>query len=184
MYWGKTTITPAMSFYYHQAQRTESSTTATSGSSTPSLYDRKVAIDDIVAQSDDIYVSNAAAWYQIGAGGYIKLSNGEDHNTVANTLNGYLKSIVDAKLNQTEFTTTTGSKITMKPSPLGIVLMNKVTSTNGLAVVEKILEMNKKFHLQRDTSKPEWPNGSPFENVGSDTPPSEEGGDDGEMPED
>lgn len=177
MYWGKTAISPAMNFYYHQAQLTTTTEDATSGNSTPSLYDRKMAIDDIVAQSDHIYESDAYAWYQIAVGGYTKSNNSLNYETVANSLNAYIKDIVDAKLNQTEFTTVTGSKITMKPSPLGIVLMNKVTSTNGLAVVEKILEMNKKFHLQRDTSKPEWPNGSPFENVDSDTP-STEGGED------
>lgn len=170
MYWGKTAISPAMNFHFHQAQQTATSETATSGNSTPSLYDRKLAIDDIVAQSDDIYFSNEQAWFQIAVGGYTGSGNSINYATVANSLNAYIKGIIDAKLNQTEFTTVMGSKITMKPSPLGIVLMNKVTSTNGLAVVEKILEMNKKFHLQRDTSKPEWPNGSPFENADSDTP--------------
>lgn len=188
MYWGKTAVSPAMNFYYHQAQQTNTNENATSGSSTPSLYDRKKAIDDIVSHADDIYYSDTYAWYQIGVGGYTGSGNSINHATVANSLNTYIKNIVDAKLNQTEFTTVTGEKVTMTPSPLGIVLMNKLTSTTGLAVVENILAMNKKFYLNRDTSKPEWPNGSPFQdmNQGSgdddDTPGS--GGDDGTMPED
>lgn len=170
LYWGKTAISPAMSFYYHQAQQTNTSEDATSGNSTPSIYDRKLAIDDIVSQSDKIYYSNEKAWYQIAVGGYTGSGNSINYENVATPLNGYIKSIIDAKLNQTTFTTTSGSEITMKPSPLGIVLMNKVTSETGLEVVEKILKMNTSFHLQRDTSKPEWPNGSPFENADSDTP--------------
>lgn len=177
LYWGKTAISPAMNFYYHQAQQTNTSEDATSGNSTPSIYDRKLAIDDIVSQSDKIYYSNEKAWYQIAVGGYTGNSSSINYENVATPLNGYIKSIIDAKLNQTTFTTTSGSEITMKPSPLGIVLMNKVTSETGLEVVEKILKMNTSFHLQRDTSKPEWPNGSPFENTDSDTP-TEEGGED------
>ena len=128
--------------------------------------------------SDGIYYSDTYAWYQIAVGGYTGsgTSNSLNYETVANSLNTYIKNIVEAKLNQTEFTTTTGEKVTMTPSPLGIVLMNKVTSTTGLAVVEAILEMNKKFYLNRDTSKPEWPNGSPFQDMnqgsGDDTPSS------------
>ena len=185
MYWGKTAVSPAMNFYYHQAQATNTSETATSGSSTPSLYDRKKAIDNIVSLADDIYYSDTYAWYQIGAGGYLLTTNwldqnSEDHRGLADKLNPYIHSIVEAKLNQTEFTTVTGEKVTMTPSPLGIVLMNYVTSTNGLAAVEAILEMNKKFYLNRNHDDPEWPNGSPFQDMnqgsGDDTPGS--GGED------
>ncbi|MBR5820014.1 MAG: hypothetical protein IKY68_02025 [Alistipes sp.] len=179
MYWGKTAVSPAMNFYYHQAQLTDSNEEGTSGSSTPSLYDRKKAIDDIVSHADDIYYSDTYAWYQIGAGGYVKNSD-EDHEAVSNSLNAYIKGIVDAKLNQTEFTTVTGTKVTMTPSPLGIVLMNHITGTNGKAAMQAILEMNKKFYLNRNHDDPEWPNGSPFQDMnqgsGDDTPGS--GGED------
>lgn len=186
MYWGKTPLMSGdepLNFYYHQCQRTEESETASSGTTIPSLYDRKLAIDDIVAMSETIYKKNThSAWYQIGVGGYTFedgiISNSTHQDVVANSLNPYLEKIVTAKLNQTEFTRTNGTTVVMSPSPVGIVLMN-FAHTTGLGAVKAILEMNTKFYLDRnhDANYGEWPDGNPFEASGT-------GGDDeGPQPE-
>lgn len=188
IYWGNTQVISdniPLNFYYHQCQLTESSEEATSGSSTPSLYDRKLAIDDIVATSESIYnQSTHSAWYQIGAGGYTQTSswgkNTNHQDVVANSLNPYVEAIVTAKLNQTEFTRTNGTTVVMSPSPIGIVLMN-YAHTTGLGAVKAILEMNTKFYLNRDHDADygEWPDGNPFETSGD----SGTGGDDGQQGE-
>ena len=175
MYWGKTPLMSGdepLNFYYHQCQRTEESETASSGTTIPSLYDRKLAIDDIVAMSETIYKKNThSAWYQIGVGGYTFedgiISNSTHQDVVANSLNPYLEKIVTAKLNQTEFTRTNGTTVVMSPSPVGIVLMN-FAHTTGLGAVKAILEMNTKFYLNRDhdANYGEWPDGNPFETSG------------------
>ena len=173
MYWGSASTNPEMKYYYHQAQLTTSNKTASSGSSTPSLYDRMLAVDNIINKSSEIYAQKKHnALYQLGIGGYIN-NRGEDRATVASTMNQYVLDHVTTKLATT-------------PSPIGIVLMNFCMDKTykSLDLIESILDMNTSFYLNRNTEAKEWPNGSPFENVDTETPPSEEGGDDGEMPED
>lgn len=186
MYWGAEPVVRdnvPFYFYYHQCQLTEDAEGASSGTTTPSLYDRKLAIDDIVATSETIYKQNThSAWYQIGAGGYTQSTNAfgtntNDQDAVADILNPYVQSIVTAKLHQTEFTRTNGEKVVMSPSPIGIVLMNNA-HTSGLEAVNAILEMNTKFYLNRDHDADygEWPDGNPFEasGTGNDDGPQDE----------
>ena len=150
MYWGSAKITdPEMKYYYHHAQLTTSSTTASSGSNTPSLYDRQLAIQSIIDKSYEIYKSDQHnALFQLGIGGYVE-NNGEDRATVASTLNEYVLTQVNTKL-------------TTEPSPIGMVLMN-YAETTGADLCKAILEMNKKFFLNRNPEAEEWPNGNPFE---------------------
>ena len=152
MYWGATAITnPVMTYYYHQAQLTTSSTTTASNSTTPSLYDRMSAIDDIIDQSADIYAANTHnALYQLGIGGYID-SNGEDRKTVASTLNKHVLDKVNAKL-------------ASSPSPIGMVLMNFCTDDtyNSVSLTNAIITMNNKFYLNRNQEADAWPDGNPF----------------------
>lgn len=141
-----------LKFYYHQAQLTTNSESTTDGTGTPSFGDRKAAIDNIIEQSATIYANNLHnGWYQLGIGGYIKPSNTEDRATVASTLNPYVLTKVNAKLES-------------NPSPIGIVLMNFCTNNDYSSVdlTNAIIKMNTKFHLNRDMTQEEWPNGNPY----------------------
>lgn len=150
MYFGKTATD--LKYYYHQAQLTTNSESTTDGTGTPSFGDRKAAIDNIIEQSATIYANNLHnGWYQLGIGGYIKPSNTEDRATVASTLNPYVLTKVNAKLES-------------NPSPIGIVLMNFCTNNDYSSVdlTNAIIKMNTKFYLNRDMTQEEWPNGNPY----------------------
>lgn len=156
MYWGKETS--GITYYYHQAQRTYSNSNGT-----PTIDQRKNAIDEIVRKSNEIYDQKSnSGWYQMGIGGYVKNSDSADPDRllVATNLNTYLLGLIEKKLN---------SEDQLAPSPVGIVLMNYCTGAtaaagNGQALVNAILQMNGKFYLNRN-SDPEWP-----DNTGGDTP--------------
>lgn len=141
-----------LKFYYHQAQLTTNSESTTDGTGTPSFGDRKAAIDNIINQSATIYSNNLHnGWFQLGIGGYIKPSNTEDRATVASTLNPYVLTKVNAKLES-------------NPSPIGIVLMNFCTNNDYSSVdlTNAIIKMNTKFYLNRNMTQEEWPNGNPY----------------------
>lgn len=174
---------PTMKYFYHQGQRTtddkinsdytESVSTDTSG---PTFENRMSAIASIVGESKRIYLSgNHNAWFQIAVGGTVKYNrsvlgvdcSSEVHGKVASVLNNYLIEQIDIKLAKNE------------PSPLGIVLMNfcskdkieevywkrtaissgtKYTyTTYGPELVQKILDLNTLFYLNRNHNEPEWP---------------------------
>ena len=157
LYWGSSKTDPSMTYYYHQAQLTGSSTSASSNSSTPSLKDRMNAVDDIIAKSASIYHENKHnGLFQLGIGGYID-NSGEDRATVANSLNPHVLTQVNNKLNSS-------------PSPIGIVLMNYCTDNTykSLDLVKAILNMNTKFYLNRIKGEPEWPDGNPYLEEGKD----------------
>ena len=187
MYWGSTKISdPAMNYYYHQAQLTTSSTTATSGGATPSLYDRQKAIDLIVDQAYQVYATNEHnGLFQLGIGGYID-SGGEDRATVASTLNKYvLEQWVTPKLNGAT-KEINGVNVVLKPSPIGIVLMNHCVTAgySGPELVKAILELNTKYYLNRNHDANEWPDGNPFVTSGdSSTDGGTGGNDDGSQDE-
>lgn len=151
LYWGASKTNPSMIYYYHQAQLTTSSTTQSSSSTIPSLKDRMDAVDDIIAKSASIYEANKHnGLFQLGIGGYIN-NKGEDRATVANTLNKHVLDQVKNKLNTS-------------PSPVGIVLMNYCTNNTygSLDLLDAILNMNTKFHLNRNKEDAEWPDGNPY----------------------
>lgn len=156
MYWNKSASD--LTYYYHHAQRTTNSGTVTG---VPTIDERKAAITSIITQSSGIYQNGAHnGWFQLGIGGFIKNSSGdENHAAVATSLNPYLLDAINAKMDT-------------DPSPVGIVLMNYCTddATNGTkgkgqALVNAIIKMNAKFRLNRNPDKPEWP-----DNTGGDTP--------------
>lgn len=177
LYWGSNKIVNPdnMVYYYHQAQLTTSSTTAASTSTTPSLYDRAETINNIIEQSAQIYSSNNHnALFQLGVGGYVHHDSGivSNYNSQAE---------VAAHLN-TKILNAINEKLATEPSPIGVVLMNfayydsikpsenggsendtDTYETNGLKLTKAILEMNKKFFLNRNPEAEEWPNGNPFE---------------------
>lgn len=171
IFWGKGDV--SLAFHYHQAQRTtysgtyetrewswESMSYVTVTQSyevdgVPTYDERKAAIDDIIAESKDIYDAGTHnAWFQIGIGGSRKNSNDNDQASsrteVAERLNPYLYGKIVSKMDT-------------DPSPVGIVLMNYCTSTTDYTatvdgqsytassqdLVQAIIEMNGKFYLNR-----------------------------------
>lgn len=143
-----------MNYYYCQAQKTYDTT-----SGTPTLAQRKAAIDDVLSQAKNVYKnSNHNALFQIGIGGMLDGSQSDLANT-ENGLNAYIKKKIEAMLS----TTASGSTL----SPLGFVLMNYcLNKTYGIPLINDILEINTKFYLNRDKEKDEWPEdcgGNPYE---------------------
>lgn len=157
MYWGTSLIEdPTMMYYYHHAQKTVDDQSNTSGGATPSFYDRIDAIDDILDKSYSIYKKESHnGIFQLGIGGRLE---SDDRTKVAQVLN---KHVLD-KVNE---------KLVTEPSPVGIVLMNYcINPSNGSyygpELVKAILEMNKKFYLNRNPEEPEWPDGNnPFDSA-------------------
>lgn len=162
IYWGKNEAD--LNYYYHQAQRTYSVAPDANDDDAkdfPIISERKAAIDDIIAQSDQIYSKGTHdSWFQIGIGGYRKDrvkkqiivtwyddEDGEHRGYIASQLNPYLLT----KINE---------KIETNPSPVGVVLMNycignsvsengTTYTTNSKDLINAIIEMNGKFYLNR-----------------------------------
>lgn len=143
MYWGNEATD--LTYYYHQAQKTEPDAENVSTTNIPSLKDRMNAIDDIIAKSTEIYDNSTHnAWFQLGIGGYTYTKNivgsvQPNQSGASETLNPYLAGLIETKM-ETD------------PSPVGIVLMNFATdaSGNGIQLVKDIIEMNAKFYLKRE----------------------------------
>ena len=205
LYWknAENTTNGEMTMYFHFAQRTSENAIGNSSNSDSEyqhmavVADRVNAVKAIATQAQEIYATGKHnAWYQICTGGYIRNRRWIDlwltkywddagepgdaqRASITKTLNDALLEIANKKLESTE---------NLKPSPLGIVLSNfssTNTSTNGnttnsLKLNQAIFNMNTKFYLNRNTEAKEWPNGSPFQDVEVDTPPSS-GGDDGQL---
>lgn len=176
LYWGESvsaTQTPSMHYYHHAAQKTNSDTdrgVSTTNVVVPTLGMRMDAIDDIISQSQEIYEKSAHnGWYQLGIGGY-DADDTDDHETIARTLNSYVKGWVDDKIARKS-----RNGVALKPSPVGIVLMNLSSSNdestttgngNGLGLIESIISLNTKFSLERDYNQEEWPDGkNPYEDL-------------------
>ncbi|MBR4996078.1 MAG: hypothetical protein IKY82_08455 [Alistipes sp.] len=120
-------------YYYHHGQHTrdDDSETITAGEY-PTMGNRKVAIDDVLAKALEIYDNSTHdAWFQIGIGG----SLGGDNPAGMSPLVNYLQEKIE-------------DKMINNPSPVGIVLMNHATTT-GLQLVKDIVQMNDKFYLKR-----------------------------------
>ena len=152
MYWSNsfnTTADNAMVFHYHQAQNT------TGTSPFPTVTDRKTAIESILSQSYDAYSSNGHnGWYQLGIGGWINDSD-KGKEELSAELKPYVYGIVNSMLTGTAY-----NGKTYKPAPVGAVLMNHSTANthNTAALIKAIIDLNGAYFLNRDVSKPAWPN--------------------------
>lgn len=174
VYWGD--AQSGLTSYYHQAQLTEETDSDDTDDYYPSLANRQLAIDNIVDIAYQDYASQRhSGWYQLGIGGYtqtgVSTSKTNHQDVVANSLNAYLLNTwINPKLNG-DTKTINGVAVELKPSPVGIVLMNYCTNEtySGSALVSAILEMNTKFYLNRDHDAEygEWPDGNPFETGGT-----------------
>lgn len=122
-----------MTYYFHQAQKTESSTT-TSGATYPSIYDRIEAVKDVLNEATTIYNKSLHnALFQIGIGGSVN----DSPSTLAETINPEVQKLIKEKLEN-------------DPSPVGFVLMNEALNTDyGLPLVKDVINMNTKFYLKR-----------------------------------
>lgn len=152
LYWGNSATD--LNYFYHHAQRTLSSGSVTG---VPTYANRKTAIDDIIGESDDIYIASSHnGWFMMGIGGYRKNEASltewfpsENHEEVAQTLNPYLLNWINDKI---------AKKEGLYPSPVGIVLMNYPLEDNpyyGEELVEAIMNMNASFPLASDPTKNE-----------------------------
>ena len=160
MYWSNSYNATGMTYYYHQAQ-------ATTG--TPTIAQRKTAIQQILSKSYSIYNDNTHdAMFQLGIGGWT--SDGSSGKTnLASQLNPYVYGIINAMLTGEEY-----EGVKYEPAPVGAVLMNFATSTanNTSELIKAIIDLNGKYFLNRDVTKPAWPNDEGGNNNG-------EGGDTG-----
>lgn len=189
VYWGATLS--GLTSYYHQAQLTDETDSDDTDDYYPSLANRQLAIDNIVDIAYKDYSSQShSGWYQLGIGGYTQtgasLNKVNHQDVVAKSLNAYLLNTwINPKL-KGETKTINGVAVELKPSPVGIVLMNYCTNVDysGSTLVSAILEMNTKFYLNRNHGADEWPDGNPFETSGdSGTGGGGTGGDEGQQPE-
>ena len=140
-----------ITYYYCQAQKTYSD-----GNGTPTIEDRKKAINAVLGKAKEIYdTSTHDALFQLGIGGSLK----DDQTAIASNLNAYVQEKIEAMLS------TTASESTL--SPLGFVLMNYcLDKTYGIPLINDILEINTKFYLNRNKDDDEWPEdcgGNPYE---------------------
>ena len=152
-----------MTFHYCQAQKTFKSS-----DHTPTLEQRKNAINEVISAAKGIYeASEHNSLFQIGLGGMLDggydsnvsgIGNSKGHfaqSALADQLNAYLQTKIEEKLNDGTV------------SPLGFVLMN--TCINHTGLINDILEINTKFYLNRNKSMEEWPEdcgGNPYVDAG------------------
>ena len=125
-----------MTYYYHQAQKTEASETA-AGTTNPSIYDRLKAVDAVLKKATEIYDDEEShnGLFQLGIGGSLD----DNPYNLAKKMNTAVQTKIEAKL-------ASASDV----SPLGFVLMNyALDATYGLPLVKDILEMNGKIWLKR-----------------------------------
>lgn len=162
IYNGNVAETNGMTYHYCQAQKTFKTT------GTPTLAQRKAAIDDVLSQAKTVYdQSNHNALFQLGIGGMAD-SNWDgksDTNTqqdLAAELNPYIQTKIESMLNNGTV------------SPLGFVLMNYCMSYQDL--LDDILMFNTNMTLNNTgIEKDKWPadcGGNPYT--------TEEGGSAGE----
>ena len=110
------------------------------GNTSPTIADRKTAIGNLIQSSADLRANGEHnVYFMIGAGGYYpkSVSGSDDPATVANELNTFLSSSIQAKLEANQ------------PSPLGCVYYNFVGSETGQQLTKTLIEMNNKFYLKR-----------------------------------
>ena len=142
----------AMKYYYHQAQNTQNITT---------VDQRKTAILYILSNSYEIYHKNTHdAMFQIGIGGWTSDTDRGKTN-LSSQLKPFVYNIINSMLNKVEYDPGdgNGSRI-FEPAPVGAVLMNHSTAgttDSTQALIDAIIELNGTYFLNRDETKPEWP---------------------------
>lgn len=156
MYWSNSYITDSnkpgyMQFHYHQCQNTTGS---------PSVANRKGAISDLLNKSYGIYKDNTHnAMFQLGIGGWTN-DNDSGKKNLSSQLNPYVYGIINSMLTGVAY-----EGVVYTPAPVGAVLMNFATAGTSVdnderdtkKLIKSIIDLNGKYFLNRDNTKPEWP---------------------------
>lgn len=153
-----TTASTGIMMYDSQAQITSSTGTGISHDRgyAPSLNERSAVLNAILNWSKSNYGTNNYkhdAWIYLGLGGYQVSSGGNagsvsgSYSTIASTYNNW----IDNRISEMG-TTPSGATAVVPYYPVGIVLMNFVN--NYTSTVKDILNLNNKYRLQFDSSKP------------------------------
>lgn len=167
MYWAKEAKnyeSSSMTYYYHQCQNT------TGSNGNPSVANRQAAIQSIIDQSYSIYSNNTHdAMFQIGIGGWTS-DNSSGKTSLSSSLNAYVLGEINKML--------AGTK---NPAPVGAVLMNFATSTSNSTkeLIKAIIDLNGKYFLNRDTTKPAWPSEDGGSDEGGQDDPNQDDGNNG-----
>lgn len=175
MYWSNNYIIDAsdpgyMNYHYHQCQNT------TGSSPNPDVPMRQTAVNNIITSSYGIYSNNTHdAMFQLGIGGWTA-DNDNGKTNLSSQLNPYVYGIINSMLTGTEY----GGQI-YKPAPVGAVLMNFATSTANStpALIKAIIDLNGKYFLNRDTTKPAWPSEDGGSDEGGQDDPNQDNGNNG-----
>ena len=104
--------------------------------------------------------------FQIGIGGWTS-DNDSGKQSLSSSLNSYLLGEINKMLAGT-----------INPAPVGAVLMNFATSTSNSTkeLIKAIIDLNGKYFLNRDTTKPAWPSENGGDDEGGQDDPNEEDG--------
>ena len=172
MYWSNNFITDPtasgyMQYHYHQCQNT------TGSSGNASVANRKTAISDVLSKSYEIYNDNTHnSMFQLGIGGWTS-DNDSGKTNLSGQLNPYVYGIVNSMLTGTAYE----GKV-YNPAPVGAVLMNFATSTSNSTkeLIKAIIDLNGKYFLNRDTTKPAWPSENGGDDEGGQDNPNEDDG--------
>lgn len=162
MYWSNNYITDDtdpgyMMYHYHQCQNTNGT------SPNPDVPAREAAIQNILDESYSIYSNNTHdAMFQLGIGGWTSDSSSGKTN-LSSQLNPYVYGIINSMLTGATYPTENGKVYT--PAPVGAVLMNFATAGTSVdkdvrdtkKLIKAIIDLNGKYFLNRDITKPAWP---------------------------
>lgn len=167
-HWGKNKTNPLIAMLHHFAERTVTNNEDQSDN-IPSLETREKVLNSMTYGYQLFYYNangsiNHGYWCQLGIGGYVGSEpNVSNCNEVASRLNTFVLGLLNKKLSggTIEFVdpeTDVKQIIKLRPSPMGIVLMNQAANqgySGGL--IKAIVDMNGKFYLERDQMLPAWP---------------------------
>lgn len=169
MYWAYD-YSGNMQYHYHQSQNT------TGADPFPTVANRKTAITDVLSKSYEIYNDNTHnSMFQLGIGGWTS-DNDSGKTNLSGQLNPYVYGIVNSMLTGTAYEGTVYT-----PAPVGAVLMNFATSTANStpALIKAIIDLNGKYFLNRDTTKPAWPSEDGGSDEGGQDDPNQDNGNNG-----
>ena len=162
MYWKnwddtyKTTTTTTTDFLWCFSTSNRTQVDTGTNATIPTYKQRKTALSAMMSHAAEIdKKSTHNVWFYFNAGG-TETTSDEDDNTSATTfaknMNPWLLNTINLKVNGGK-DEVTNQIIESDPSPLGIVMFNQCTGDNntykGEDIIKAIIEMNKKFDLER-----------------------------------
>ena len=176
MYWSNDYTAANMFYHYHQSQNTKGENPF------PTVEDRKTAISDVLSKSYEIYNDNTHnSMFQLGIGGWTD-DNESGKKNLSSQLNPYIYGIVNSMLTGQAYNGTVYT-----PAPVGAVLMNFATAGTNVdnderdtkKLIKAIIDLNGKYFLNRDTTKPAWPSEDGGSDEGGQNDPNQDNGNNG-----